>query len=291
MKMKAIRKLFPTTELFPFQLVYKDTKTPQSELPNHLHDWYEIVYVYSGKGMFFIDTAFYEMKAGDVFLIPKDTIHRAMPDKNDPVTSSILFFSPLVIQNVSLGEAFALPALFENVRNGKLYRLPLEQHCQHMLQQHIESMREELTQNKMGNRFAVRLTLHRIILELSRVGLMEFKMTEVPVPSGMHWLKEILLHLESNLSGNLTLSALAHEALVSPEHFSRVFKQMTGMNLTAYIHTKRIIKAKNLLIETTLAIPIVAEQCGFEGLPHFHRIFKKYTGYTPAAFRRESQSY
>jgi hypothetical protein len=148
MKMKAMRKLFPNMELFPFQLVYKDTKSPQSELPNHFHDWYEIVYVYSGKGLFFIDTAFYEMKAGDVFLIPKDTIHRAMPDKHDPVTSSILFFSPLVIQNVPLGEAFALPALFESVRNGKLYRLPLEQRDQTMLRQHIETIREELTQNK-----------------------------------------------------------------------------------------------------------------------------------------------
>jgi AraC-like DNA-binding protein len=289
--MKAIRKLFPKTELFPFQLVYKDTKSPQSELPNHLHDWYEIVYVYSGKGMFFIDTAFYEMKAGDVFLIPKDTIHRAMPDKHDPVTSSILFFSPLVIQNVSLGEAFALPALFESARNGKQYRLPLEQHNQSMLRQHIETIREELTQYKQGHRFAARLTLHRIILELSRIGPMEFKITEAPMPSGTPWLKEILLHMESNLSGNLTLSALAHEALVSPEHFSRVFKQMTGMNLTEYIHTKRIIKAKNLLIETTLAIPIVAEQCGFESMPHFHRTFKKYTGHTPAAFRKESQRY
>jgi AraC-like DNA-binding protein len=34
MIMKAIRKLFPNAELFPFQLVYKDTKSPQSELPN-----------------------------------------------------------------------------------------------------------------------------------------------------------------------------------------------------------------------------------------------------------------
>ncbi|SEC74505.1 AraC family transcriptional regulator [Paenibacillus sp. GP183] len=287
--MKAMRKLFPNSELFPFQLIYKDTKSPQSELPNHFHDWYEIVYVYSGKGMFFIDTAFYEMKAGDVFLIPKDTIHRAMPDKHDPVTSSILFFSPLVIQNVPLGEAFDLPAFFESVRKGKLYRPPLDRHNQTMLRRHIETIREELAQSKQGYRFAARLTLHRIILEISRMGIMDFTVTEASMPNGAPWLKEILLHMENNLSGHLTLSALAHEALVSPEHFSRVFKQMTGMNLTAYIHTKRIIKARNLLIETTLAIPIVAEHCGFESLPHFHRTFKKYTGQTPAAFRKESQ--
>ncbi|MFD1907714.1 hypothetical protein ACFSQ7_32690 [Paenibacillus rhizoplanae] len=39
----------------PFTLLldYKETKSPQRELPDHQHDWYEFIYVYGGKGSFF----------------------------------------------------------------------------------------------------------------------------------------------------------------------------------------------------------------------------------------------
>jgi AraC-like DNA-binding protein len=47
-----------------------------------------------------------------------------------------------------------------------------------------------------------------------------------------------------------------------------------------------MIKAKGLLLESDAKILVIADMCGFESLPHFHRTFKKYVGVTPAEFRR-----
>jgi AraC-like DNA-binding protein len=61
------------------------------------------------------------------------------------------------------------------------------------------------------------------------------------------------------------------------------------MNITAYIMTKRIIRAKQLLRENDLNISIIAEMCGFESLPHFHAMFKRVLGMTPATARKSTK--
>jgi AraC-like DNA-binding protein len=282
----ALRKKFPLSEPFPFQLVFKDTKSPQSELPDHLHDWHEIVYVYSGTGMFFIDSSFYEMMTGDVFLIPRNTIHRAMPHRSEPVTSSILYFSSAILPDISLGDTFSLTAIFEQLRSSKQFRLSLEAADQEHIQLLIEDIRQELEVMQQGSRYASMLALHTIILALSRIQSSTYREPSSLTATGSPWMKEIVSYIEHNYHSSLSLSLLSQRAHVSPEHFSRVFKQMTGMPLTDYIHTKRILMAKRLLKDSNLSIEVLAEQCGFRSMPHFHRIFKKITGQTPAVYRR-----
>ena len=70
-------------------------------------------------------------------------------------------------------------------------------------------------------------------------------------------------YIELNLENELKMNNLAKIAAVSPAHFSRVFKELIGMNVTEYITTKRIIMAKNLLQEQKENIALIAEQCGF----------------------------
>ena len=58
------------------------------------------------------------------------------------------------------------------------------------------------------------------------------------------------------------------------------------MNVTDYVNAKRIVLAKEQLLGSDDNVSLIAERCGFESLPHFHRVFKKLTGTTPASYRR-----
>src|SRR5690606_17852382 len=104
---------------------------------------------------------------------------------------------------------------------------------------------------------------------------------------GPQWMRTILRHIDVYPDEPLTLSALSARAAVSTAHFYRVYKQLTGMNETAYVTIKRVARAKELLAATDDNVESAAERCGFESLPHFHRMFKKYAGMTPAAYRRQ----
>jgi AraC-like DNA-binding protein len=58
------------------------------------------------------------------------------------------------------------------------------------------------------------------------------------------------------------------------------------MSVTDFVNAKRIMMAKEMLRRTDRSVGEVAERCGFDSLPHFHRVFRALTGTTPGAWRR-----
>jgi AraC-like DNA-binding protein len=285
--MNPVQKISKNDSLLPFSFVYQDTKSPQKELPDHSHEYYEIVYVYRGKGHFFINDTFYEMGQGDVFLIPINTIHRALPDKHDPVTSTAIFFGPTLIYNVFLEDSFSYLHLFDSMKKQNHYKITLQAERYRRMESYLSNIHQELTAKEMGSRHAALLLVHQILLDLYRVHIQEKQgNTRETVRFGPSWIKEILVYIDQHLNQPLSLTVLAQQALVSPEHFSRVFKHSTGMGLTVYLNTKKMIKAKELLLmDHTLSD--IAEMCGFESMSHFHRIFKKYIDSTPSNYRKQ----
>lgn len=284
--MNPVRKQFIAKSQFPFELVHKDKKHPKDELPDHLHDWYECVYIYQGIGTFFIDHTFYEMNAGDLFVIPGNTIHRAFPDSDNPVTSSALFFVPIIMQSANLGEVYSNLRCFEHAKKLKSYKLVIAEHDRSRLEALIEAIHEEQKQQLLGHRQAILLYLGQFLLFLNRLYIPDSARSKEDFSVGPVWMRQILQHIDLNLGGELSLAALSHRASVSAAHFSRVFKQLTGMNVTDYVTAKRIVQAKELLLQSDDNISVIAEKSGFESLPHFHRMFKKATGVTPAKYKK-----
>lgn len=288
--MRPIRKTFFEDPLFPFEYVHKDTKSPQSELPDHLHDRLEIVYVYSGTGTFFINRSFYDMKAGDLFVIPGNTIHRAFPDAHHPVTSTAMFFAPLLAAHEPLGDAYSGLSLFERARQRRRYKLEIPEPLRPPLEAMLQEIEEERMERAPGYRHAIRLQLQRLLLLLGRRSLADAPGAGSDVRIGPPWMQDSLSCIDRrHVEPGLGLSVLARRASVTAAHFSRVFKRLTGMTVTDYIHAKRIVRAKELLLATDDSLDQIAGQCGFDSLPHFHHVFKTIAGVTPGAYRRDSR--
>jgi len=288
--MKPMRKHLENECSFPLLLHYKETKSPQRELPDHLHEWYEFVYVYRGKGTFFIDRTFYEMNPGDVIVIPGNTVHRAFPDKEDPVTSSAVFFSPRLIQNLAFGDAYPYLKLFDSAKKSKQYKYSLSPSHRKKLEDDIDAIRREGEQQSPDSTHAMALLLHLTLLHLNRHCLQQSAGTAVPHdPMGPDWFRDVLAYINEHLDQPLELGGLARRTAVSPAHLSRVFKQRVGMNVTDYIATKRIFAAKDLLLQSSDNIEHIAIACGFKSMPHFYRTFKRYAGMTPASYRKRSR--
>jgi len=287
--MKKIHNALNHDLLFPFSFVYQDTKSPQNELSDHMHDHYEIVYVYNGKGTFFIGDVFYDMQQGDVFLIPNNTIHRALPNKDDPITSTIIFFSPTLLYKDMVDDSFSYLHLFDLTKKSKNYKISLPLKEQVKMEEQLQLILQETNSRLMGSRHACLLIVHQIILDLYRIRINGKQELSEGKSYSSEWMKDILIYINEHMDEPLTLTILAQKALVSPAHFSRVFKETTGIGLVVYVNTKRIIKAKELLQETNHTIAHIAEMCGFESMPQFYRTFKKYNEKTPATFRKENR--
>ncbi|MFB6645733.1 bifunctional transcriptional activator/DNA repair enzyme AdaA [Bacillus toyonensis] len=103
------------------------------------------------------------------------------------------------------------------------------------------------------------------------------------------WIAFITGYVDSHCDEKLTLEALALLSHGTPYHLHRTFKKIKGMTPVDYIQHVRIEKAKMLL--TTLDDPVseVGESVGLSNTPYFITLFKKKTGQTPEAYRRQQK--
>lgn len=92
--------------------------------------------------------------------------------------------------------------------------------------------------------------------------------------------------LERCLYSKLFIADVAEQCAMSRSHFSRVFKQTTGMSPQEWALDLRIRRAKEFLATGLLPISQISLECGFTDQSHFSRMFSKLVGATPKRWQR-----
>ena len=95
-------------------------------------------------------------------------------------------------------------------------------------------------------------------------------------------------YIKRHYAFKITLQEIADYLFISPQYFSRIFKDATGQTPGKYITFVRIEESKKLLRNSAINIVDIPELVGFDSQSYFTTIFKKETGHTPARYRREN---
>lgn len=98
-------------------------------------------------------------------------------------------------------------------------------------------------------------------------------------------LSPVIDYIDKNYSSDITLEELARLAGVGREYFCTIFRRKTGMRPFEYIAAIRIREAKKLLTYTELTAAEIGKTVGYEDKSYFGRVFKRYAGMPPTAFR------
>ena len=98
-------------------------------------------------------------------------------------------------------------------------------------------------------------------------------------------LQTVIDYIETNLEEKIGLDALAKITQTSPYHFSRLFKQSTGITPYQYVIQQRIELGKQLLKKEELPIAEIAIMCGFANQSSFATAFRRLVGITPRNYR------
>lgn len=99
------------------------------------------------------------------------------------------------------------------------------------------------------------------------------------------WLLRVVEKLNDGFAENFTMEELALEANVHPVHLAAVFRQFYGETMGEYIQKLRVAHASRLLLDRETPLVEIAYAAGFSDQSHFTRVFKRYVGITPGAFR------
>lgn len=145
---------------------------------------------------------------------------------------------------------------------------------------------------------------HRLVRELHRgdasaVLAMEGLALELLATASRHpfadrestaprWLRQARELLHDGFTGDLSLNHIAQMVGVHPTHLARVFRQHYHCTVGDYLRHLRLEQACRDLAATDIPLAEIARRAGFSDQSHFSRAFRKQTGLTPRAFRKNN---
>jgi AraC family transcriptional regulator len=88
----------------------------------------------------------------------------------------------------------------------------------------------------------------------------------------------------------LSLTDIAQSAILSRFHFSRIFKDATGVPPGRFLSAVRIYQAKRMLATTSTNVTDISFAVGFNSLGSFTNHFTDSVGISPSRFRRLAQN-
>lgn len=103
-------------------------------------------------------------------------------------------------------------------------------------------------------------------------------------------IEEVKIYVQTHLSTCLGRDTIAAQFFLSADYLDRLFKRESGQTLTDFILQSRIALAKQLLENEGLRISDISSKVGFINPSHFSSAFKKVTGISPYAYRKQLDS-
>ena len=254
----------------------------------HSHTFFELVYVYDGNCTQNISGQTISMRTGDFCVIPPSVEH------------SISVYDDSIIINIMLRRN-TLHSMFYNFLNtpNKLSSFFLNNIYAKRANDYIlfhsgmdpairesfvwmlwESMnKQEYSYQCITN--SLLLDFYLFVRNYSESVQMPFFNSRIDVQR-----YAIIQYIQDNYR-DVTLSTVAKRFHYSNEYTSRLIKDLMGMTYTEVVRTVRIERSQDFLANTTMTVANIAEAIGYDTPEHYIRQFKKHTGMTPSAYRKQ----
>ena len=248
----------------------------------HDHEFYEMNVVLKGGGVHMIENALFNVKAGDVFMIPPSTVHAYYDTKGLDVYH-VLFHPDFIKENIN--EAIGVQGYLQFVEIEPFLRQNApEAMFLHLNQNVLTELRKELDlisdDGIFGGEKYLPIKKHtalKILYCLSDLLYRQLNNEQKPLKNKYdHLILDVLEYIHKNYAEKINIEQLCKMTFLSRSTFLRSFMQICSCTPLEYLNKYRTKKAKELLETGEYSKTEIAHRCGFYDLSHMERIFKKY---------------
>ncbi len=251
----------------------------------HWHNEIEICYIKHGTGNYLINGIDYSFTEGDIFVINNDDIHLCYNDKE--LIMQVTMFDPFFIGSGS-ANPFDVEYLqmFINNSYGLLKKIEHKFEKSEIFSDILMEIETEYNKMQKGYEMMIKSLLLKFFVLLVRYSPDDSYPQKSISRVAADKIRHILQFIDNNYHEQINLNLLEQNFGMSRAYLSSSFKSLTGISPMDYIIQKRISEAKLKLIKTHKSILAISEECGFNSLSNFNRLFKKFAGYTPSRYRK-----
>lgn len=110
-------------------------------------------------------------------------------------------------------------------------------------------------------------------------------------PNQLERYHRLISEIDENYGEKLDLEDIAGKEFIGKKYISQFWKNMTNMNFTEFLNSRRSEKAEKILLTTDKSINEISLLCGFSDTKYIYKNFKKWYDCTPSAHKKEYERY
>jgi AraC family transcriptional regulator len=99
-------------------------------------------------------------------------------------------------------------------------------------------------------------------------------------------IRQVTTYIESHLDTTIRTRELAALVRLSSFHFCRAFRESFNDSPHGYLMRRRVERAQGLMLTTSAPLGQIAAECGLADQAHFNKLFRRFVGDSPGAWRR-----
>lgn len=251
----------------------------------HVHSFFEVCYVFAGRGDFHLLGTDHTVQAGEVLIARPGEAHEIRSSQHDPL--GIYFWSYSFTPSHRTHDDPVLDTLVADFMVSPQVRSDRVPH----MGTTIEFMTAEIVHREPGYLQALEGLVRKLLLDTCRAtaalpARREALPDPLPAPDELI-VNRIIAYLRDNFVRPVAIRDVAAQVNLSERHTNRIFQRLMGTPIAAYLTALRMETAAGLLLDGQLSIKEVARRSGYRDVHYFTALFHRHMGLPPSAFRRQ----
>jgi AraC-like DNA-binding protein len=266
---------------FPFRLFFNDGYV---STPHHWHEDIEIIYLVEGRLKVGISNDIYSLTKGDILFIGSGAVHCFFEEMGLSTRAVIQF--RMSIYDTFLSGNQDTRTIRPTFNQSMHLTSGTEIHG--LMERQIKELIKEHSEGKEGYKLFLKGRLYDlagILLRYMPKGVYS-KEAESNQMEKLKRLDKVFQYVEKNYQESIDLGEISGVAGFSKYHFSRFFKETTGVTFLDYLNNFKIAKAEWFLLYDKDSTLDIAYKSGFNSVKTFNRVFKDIKGCAPMEYRK-----
>jgi AraC-like DNA-binding protein len=257
--------------------------------PTHNHTYFEIIFIREGSGSHMLNGNTFRYRKGDIFLLGPEDYHHFQIES--PTTFAFIRFTESFVRAPVTAKHKAWQGVIDSLftseykSNGSIVNREEEK----KVLDNLLSVLIYEYQNRQTEAYEV--IIESLMRALSSILVRNLIQQTASAHTQQHattLIDELLIYIRQNISKpeNLKLERLSQKFHYASTYLSTYFKKQVGDSLQQYMLKYRLSLVASALQNSDKTISSISFEYGFTDESHLSKMFRKYYGHSPKAFRR-----
>ena len=272
---------------FPFSM-YKESGEGRIVSSRSHKTSMEIVEVTSGTVMVQIGTELVAAAEGDFLYIPPSMTFRVDAATDYASVRGMIFDMSIIEANLENFDSEVFYMFYVQSKN-KITVFGTDHPVNPTLKRFMTESYDEYSEKEICYKLPIRANIYQMMTALLRYYCGSKNELDRMIYHNVLRLRPVISYIDEHFREKIYIEELSAMINVSPDYFTKMFKESIGKTPIDYINGMRVNSAMALLCTTEMSMTEIAEAIGFCNPNYFHKIFKQYMMTSPLAYRKSAK--